>query len=89
MTATNPRSEIHWRKRKQGHAILWAILLRHIDPKASWVCLFEWARLGGNAKNWKELVLSSKRSLKPTMICIVSFLKRTASFWPPKSSQID
>ena len=45
----NPKP--HWRKRKQVHMLMWA-MLHHSIPHShnkmlAWLCLLEWARLGG------------------------------------------
>lgn len=47
---------IHWRKRKRVHMLMWA-MLHHGMPNShskmlAWLCLFEWARLGGTREEW-------------------------------------
>lgn len=38
----------HWRKRKRVHMLMWAMLHHDIQQQQiSWLCLLEWARLGG------------------------------------------
>ena len=49
------KAPIHWRKRKQCHAFMWAMLTQQIDPVASWIYLFAWAELGGKAADVKSL----------------------------------